>query len=1220
MYTIYVEKKEGISQEATSLQKELQCFLGIHSVQKIRIFQCYEVDGVSEEIFVRACQTIFSEPPVDVLHSQLPQEGIKIMVEALPGQFDQRADSAAQCIQMLTMEDRPVVRYRKVYILDGELSEEEKQRFIDYVVNPVESRLAQVSAMEEVVSSVEDVPVIDNFTNYSESELKVFLNENALAMDMEDLKLFQRYFQEEGRQPTLTEIKVVDTYWSDHCRHTTFSTQLQNIDIEDNLSKDSFENYLALREEVYGEKAKDRPITFMDMATIAAKVLKKRGLLHHVDESEEVNACCIKLKATINHQKEDYLLMFKNETHNHPTEIEPFGGAATCIGGCIRDPLSGRAYVHQAMRISGAADPRTSLKDTIEGKLPQKTIVQTAAAGYSSYGNQIGLATGFVKELYHPNYVAKHLECGAVLAAAPAANVVRETPQPKDVVLLLGGRTGRDGIGGATGSSKSHDMSSLQTMAAEVQKGNAPEERKIQRLFRNPEVTRMIKRCNDFGAGGVSVAIGELADGLRIDLDAVRKKYDGLNGTEIALSESQERMAVVVSPEDVSRFIAEAHKENLEAYPVAEVTEEKRVRMYYRSQKIVDLHRHFLDSQGARKYSNVKIDKRDRSHFQDLPFTEMKEMLQDLRCANQKGLVERFDATVGAGSVLLPYGGKRQKTMSPVMASLLPVLPHQHTTTVSMMAYGADPYQMEKDPYLGAYDAVVNSMTKLVAAGADPTKIVFSFQEFFEKLRNEEQRWGKVAAALLGALQAQMDFEVAAIGGKDSMSGSFLDYDVPPTFISFAVVCLDAKKVITSEFKQAGHKVVLFYGNTKEEIKEVYRHFRSAAQDGKIYAARAVEQGIAEAIFQMAIGNGIGFAQAANQLSFFKKMPSAIVAEVDEMVEGALLLGETLDKEEIHLLQHSYSLSELEEIYDGVLEDIFPRQLKQVGEIKELIPQAKQAVVCPQEYQTNTPKALIPCFPGTNSEYDTQKALWQAGADAEIYVIRNQSSEDLHQSVSEFAQKIRSANIIVIPGGFSGGDEPDGSAKFIAAFFRNPIIQEAIQDFLDVRKGLMLGICNGFQALIKLGLVPYGKICEQEIDAPTLTYNQIGRHQSSIVNTKIVSSLSPWFTNQQLAQVYQVAISHGEGRLWASEELVKQLAENGQIISQYVNREGEASLAIEDNPNGSIWAIEGICSPDGRVYGKMGHSERIGEHLYKNVSGTYDSALFRNAVAYFRKK
>jgi len=1219
---IYVEKKPTLRLEAAGLLNELRTLLGISNLTDLRLINRYDVEGLEEEVFLRAVQTVFSEPQVDDTMTECPKEDYKVFaVESLPGQFDQRADSASQCIQLMTQGERPLVRTAKVYLLKGDLTAEDIDKIKKYVINPVECREAGLEAVDTLHMDYEIPTMVETVTGFigmNEEELAGLLDRLGLAMDLDDLKFLQSYFRDdEHRDPTITEIRVVDTYWSDHCRHTTFSTHIDNVEIHDKEIQAAYERYLAARVEVYGEeKAAKRPQTLMDIATIGAKTLKKRGLLPELDESEEINACSIHVTATVDGEEQDWLLMFKNETHNHPTEIEPFGGAATCIGGCIRDPLSGRAYVHQAMCVTGGGDPRVALKDTLEGKLPQRKIAQTAAAGYSSYGNQIGLATGHVAEIYHDGYIAKRMECGAVVGAAPAYNVRRECPQPGDVIVLLGGRTGRDGIGGATGSSKSHNLKSLATMASEVQKGNAPEERKIQRLFRDSEVTRLIKRCNDFGAGGVSVAIGELADGLRINLDAVRKKYDGLDGTEIAISESQERMAVVVAEEDVDKFIAAAEKENLEAYRVAVVTEEARMVMEWNGVTIANLSRAFLNTNGAAKHTVVCVEEKDRSAFENTKFTNLREMAGSLKSASRRGLTERFDGSIGAGSVLMPFGGKTQRTPAQAMAALFPVLPEQTTDQASVMAWACDPEQTMTDPYTGSYNAVYTSMAKIVAAGADYTKAYFTYQEFFEKLRQEPTRWGKPFAALLGALDAQLELGAAAIGGKDSMSGSFLEMDVPPTLISFAIAPLKAAEVLSPEFKEAGHPVYLFAGNTSEEKKESWEKFYDLHKAGKVKAAWAIENGIAEAVMNMSFGNLIGFTATNEEVNWNVLCPGGIIAELTEETSEAVKLGETTAEAVIKIDADSASVEELLALNEGVLENVYPNRTKtDTAEVPVL---NNKATSYPSpKIGIAKPKVLIPVFPGTNCEYDSARAAKAAGLDAEILVVNNQSAAGVADSVSRFAQAARDSQIIFVPGGFSGGDEPDGSGKFITAFFRNPEVREVTMDLLKNRDGLMLGICNGFQALIKLGLVPYGEIIDTDENCPTLSYNVIGRHQSKIVHTRVASNKSPWLSKVQVGDIVTVPISHGEGRFLCSEELLKKLADNGQIATQYVDLKGVPTMDVDFNPNGSIWAIEGITSPDGRVLGKMGHSERVGAELYKNVPGNYDLHLFESAKAYY---
>ncbi len=1227
VYRVYVEKKPGQTHEADGLLREIKDFLQISGVHCVRVLNRYDAENIDESLFSYAVNTVFSEPQVDNVSYDAPCGQFVFAVEPLPGQFDQRADSAAQCIQILGQCERPIVRSAKVYVLEGVLSDSDIAAIKKHVINAVESREAALEKPETLAveyATPQSVAVVKGFISLDDAGLRDLLDTLGLAMDLDDLKFLQAYFRdEEKRDPTITEVRVVDTYWSDHCRHTTFSTHLDEVNIDDPAVQSAYERYLAARIEVYGEeKASKRPQTLMDIATIGAKVLKKRGLLPELDESEEINACSIHVNAKVNGEDQDWLLMFKNETHNHPTEIEPFGGAATCIGGCIRDPLSGRAYVHQAMRVTGAGDPRVSLKDTIPGKLPQRKLCQTAAAGYSSYGNQIGLATGHVAEIYHDGYVAKRLECGAVVAAAPACNVRRERPAAGDVIVLLGGRTGRDGIGGATGSSKSHNMKSLTTMASEVQKGNAPEERKIQRLFRDSKVTNLIKRCNDFGAGGVSVAIGELAEGLRIDLDAVRKKYDGLDGTELAISESQERMAVVVEAKDADAFIAAAEAENLEAYRVAVVTEEPRMVMTWKGKEIASLSRAFLDTNGAVKHNNVYVGKKDLSVLSKALYGNIREMAADLKTASQRGLVERFDASIGAGSVLMPFGGAKQLTPSQAMAAVLPVLPGQQTDQASVFAWGCDPDHMCVDPYTGAHAAVYNSVAKLVASGADYKDVYLTLQEFFEKLKNEDARWGKPFAALLGAMDAQLELKAAAIGGKDSMSGTFLDKDVPPTLISFAIAPIDKNKVISPEFKAAGNHVYLFGAadESAESLKNTWDAFHALCEKGAVKAAWAVEHGIGEAVMKMSFGNNIGF-KSGEDLAENWHLPlyGFIVAELTEEVDipGVMKLGVTTKEAVIDLNGDVATVDELYKLNTATLEDVYPTKTKENDKQIPNLDFAGKANIAPA-VKCAKPKVLIPVFPGTNCEFDSARAVMAAGGDAEIVVIRNLTADDVSRSVELVANKIAESQMIFIPGGFSGGDEPDGSAKFITAFFRNPAVKDAVAKLLDDRDGLMCGICNGFQALIKLGLVPYGKIVDTDENCPTLTYNTIGRHQSRIVHTRIASTKSPWLSLMNVGDIVNVPISHGEGRFFASEELALQLAANGQIATQYVDLRGNPTMDAAFNPNGSLFAIEGITSPDGRVFGKMGHSERIGAGLYRNVPGEYDIRMFGSAVKYFK--
>ena len=1230
VYRIYAEKKGPYAVEAKALFEELKNLLGLPGLTGLRILNRYDVEGVDEALFRRCVPIVFSEPAVDDTYEHIPQGSDTVFaVEALPGQFDQRADSAAQCVQFISGGERPMVRTAKVYLLAGNVTGEELEKIKKFVINPVEAREAALDKRSTLAVSYDtpdSVATVEGFIAMDEAALRTLLDSLGLAMDLDDLKFLQAYFRdEEHRDPTITEVRVVDTYWSDHCRHTTFSTHLEDIQIEDGEGsydtsvKAAYERYLAARVEVYGEeKAAKRPQTLMDIATIGAKVLKKRGMLPELDESEEINACSIHVPAVVDGKAEDWLLMFKNETHNHPTEIEPFGGAATCIGGCIRDPLSGRVFVHQAMRFTGAGDPRAPFAETLEGKLPQRKLCQTAAAGYSSYGNQIGLATGHVAEVYHEGYVAKRLECGAVVGAAPASNVRRERPAPGDVVILLGGRTGRDGIGGATGSSKSHNKKSLTTMASEVQKGNAPEERKIQRLFRNPQVTQMIKRCNDFGAGGVSVAIGELADGLTIDLDAVRKKYDGLDGTELAISESQERMAVVVAAEDADRFMALAATENLEAYRVAVVTESPRMVMQWKGKTIADLSRDFLNTNGAVKHATVSVKEHDRTAIGKPRFYSLREMASSLKTASRRGLVERFDGTIGAGSVLMPFGGKSQRTPAQAMAALLPVLPGQETEQASVMAWGCDPDRLSTDPFSGAMDSVVISLTKIVAAGADYKKAYLTLQEFFERLRNDPSRWGKPFAALLGALEAQLDYGAAAIGGKDSMSGSFMDLDVPPTLISFAIAPILAGDVISPEFKEAGHPVYLFSGADPERIKAAWETFHALCQAGKVKAAWAVEDSVAEGVMKMSFGNRIGFrGEERPGEEWFIPFYGAIVAELTEETgcDCACRLGVTVEEPVIVLGTESAPIDELLTLNEAVLEDVYPTR---TGEKEKVEPVSwTKGAPAVMGHGIAKPRVVIPVFPGTNCEYDSARACVEAGMTAETVVIRNLTQEGLLDSAAALEKAISNAQIVYLPGGFSGGDEPEGSAKFIVSFLRNPRLTDAIHDLLKRRDGLMLGICNGFQALIKLGLVPYGEIRDMTGESPTLTYNTIGRHQSSIVRTRVCSNLSPWLMEAPVGEIYSVPISHGEGRFIARPETLRELALAGQIATQYVDLAGVPTMDTAFNPNGSFLAIEGITSPDGRVLGKMGHSERVGKTLYRNVPGDFDMGLFCSGAKYF---
>ena len=1242
VFRCFVEKKPQFDGEAKGIERELREQLGLSGLARVRVLNRYDVEGITPEQYAAAQSTVLSEPQVDVLYDEtLPASApgtAVIAVEALPGQYDQRADSAAQCIQLLTGGERPVVACAKVYLIEGKIDEDAVQRAERYLINPVESRLASMDKPETLRQAFpvpEDVKTIEGFTALDETGLKALLEQYGLAMDMADLTFLQAYFRdEERRDPTVTELRLVDTYWSDHCRHTTFGTHIDSVTIEDERVQKAFEAYLAAREEVYGpEKAAARPKTLMDIATIGMKTLKKRGVLQRLDESEEINACSVHVTATVDGQEQDWLLMFKNETHNHPTEIEPFGGAATCVGGAIRDPLSGRSYVYQAMRVTGCGDPRTPLNETMEGKLPQRKLCQTAAAGYSSYGNQIGLATGIVREIYHPGYVAKHMEVGAVVGAAPAENVVRERPQPGDVVLLLGGRTGRDGIGGATGSSKTHNLESLTTMASEVQKGNAPEERKIQRLFRCSDVTKRIKRCNDFGAGGVSVAIGELADGLDIDLDAVRKKYDGLDGTEIAISESQERMAVVVAPKDVDAIVAAAAAENLEAYPVAKVTESPRLVMTWRGKTIADLSRAFLNTNGAAKHTAVSVpapkeqaEPEEKEHKHDgscmgAPVGQrFRALAEELNIGSQRGLVERFDNSVGAASVLMPFGGRYQTTPAQVMAALLPVAPGSETDTCSVMANGFDPYLSAADPFAGAASAVIHSVAQLVAAGCDFRSAYLSLQEYFEKLREDPERWGKPFAALLGAFEAQMGLGVAAIGGKDSMSGSFLELDVPPTLISFAIAPAKIGQVLSPEFKQAGDPVYLFFpeAETYEALKDLWDKFHNLCAAGKVRAAWAVGAGgAAEGLMKMAFGNRIGYADAGSVTfnALFSPVYGAIVAECTEEVEHAVLLGRTQEGFSLTFGEEEIPVGELQSRWEDVLEEVYPTRAEAAGTLTDF--------ACPNpapyvaKHKVARPHVVIPAFPGTNSEYDSAAACAKAGLEPEIFVVRNQTAQWLEESVAGLTEAIGRSQVMFIPGGFSGGDEPDGSAKFICSFLRNPQLTDAVHDLLHHRDGLMLGICNGFQALVKLGLIEKGYITPVNENSPTLTFNTIGRHQSRYVTTKVVSVQSPWMLKSDLGDCYTIPISHGEGRFVAPRAVLDALIANGQVATRYVDLNGQPTMDISGNPNGSLEAIEGVFSPDGRVFGKMGHSERCAARLVKNIVGNKHQLLWESCKEYY---
>ncbi|MBO4505739.1 MAG: phosphoribosylformylglycinamidine synthase [Lachnospiraceae bacterium] len=1254
VYRIYVEKKEELANEAHELLSDARTLLGITSLEKVRLLNRYDAEGIGEKEFNYAVKTVFSEPQTDIATDLPDLAGARVFaVEYLPGQFDQRADSAAQCIQIIYKGERPLVRSAKVYALYGNVSDGQLAAIKKYVINPVEAREAALEKPETLVTEYDKpttVATLNGFTDKSRSELEAMISELGLAMDSDDIVFCREYFLSEHRNPTITELRMIDTYWSDHCRHTTFTTAIDNVSFEDKQLEDAYNHYLEVRKELGVKK----PVCLMDIATVSVKYLKKAGLLDKLDESEEINACTVKLDVDVDGVTEPWLLLFKNETHNHPTEIEPFGGAATCIGGAIRDPLSGRSYVYGAMRVTGAADPLKPISETIPGKLSQRKLVTGAAAGYSSYGNQIGLATGIVDELYHPGYAAKRMEIGAVIAAAPAENVRRERPAPGDVVILLGGSTGRDGIGGATGSSKAHNTDSVKTCGAEVQKGNAPEERKLQRLFRNPAASKLIKRCNDFGAGGVSVAIGELADGLEIDLNAVPKKYEGLDGTELAISESQERMAVVVEAADEAKFLSLAAEENLQAVRVAVVQEDPRLVMNWNGKKIVDISREFLNSNGAAKHITIETAKPEAADdtvsalagksgglsFEDKYMT----LVSDLNSCSMRGLSERFDSTIGAGTVIMPFGGARQLSPSQAMVQKIPV-EKKHTDTCSVMSWGYNPFITEKNCFRGAYLAVVESVAKLIASGAEFKDVYLTFQEYFAKPGHDPKRWGQPLSALLGAFEAQLALGIGAIGGKDSMSGTFEKLDVPPTLVSFAVTSSKTENIVTDDFKKAGHAAVRIAPVYTESglpetasLKACFALITKLARGGKLEACYTPGiGGIAEAVFKMGIGNGIGFeyTDKTAQDKLFSYDYGAFIAElsdgigIDEVKAEAEslgsdviaeLLGNTTAQECISLGGESISMNGLLKAYEDKLESVYSCNIP----ARE---QPMKTFTYKNEAQTKTaapafkcakPKVLIPAFPGTNCEFDSAKAAADAGCDPEIIVIRNLTGDAISGSIDEFAKKLKDAQMIFIPGGFSGGDEPDGSGKFITAFFRNEAIKEGVTELLEKRDGLMCGICNGFQALIKLGLVPYGKIIDVDENCPTLSFNTIARHQSRIVRTRIASNKSPWLALTNPGDIYNVPISHGEGRFLADEALIKQLADNGQIATQYVDLEGKATTDVHFNPNDSMYAIEGITSPDGRVFGKMGHSERIGKGLYRNVPGNYDIRMFEAAVNYYK--
>ena len=1248
--SIFVEKKEGFNVEGKSLLEDFKTNLRVESLENVRVVNKYILGKVNEEEYKKSLYSVFSEKTVDNLYEEkipMDNEEIAFAVEYLPGQYDQRADSASECYALLTAGERIEVKTAKVIILKGNLKEEEVQKIKHYYINPVDSREVDVYS-KELLSGLEDpadVEIINGFIQKNDEEIASYHKELGLAMSVNDLLMIRDYFKNEERYPSITEIKVIDTYWSDHCRHTTFSTAIENVEIEEGKLNNplikSYNAYLKSRDFVYGKET-TRDENLMDIAVIVMKEMRKKGLLEDLDVSEEINACSINVNIETDKGNEEYLVMFKNETHNHPTEIEPFGGAATCLGGAIRDPLSGRTYVYQAMRVTGAADPTVEIDETLNGKLPQRTIVLGAAHGYSSYGNQIGLATGQVSEIYHPNYVAKRMEVGAVIAAAPKENVVREEPKASDLVILLGGRTGRDGIGGATGSSKEHTEESINTCGAEVQKGNPPTERKIQRLFRNEKVAKMIKRCNDFGAGGVSVAIGELTRGLDINLDMVPKKYEGLDGTEIAISESQERMAVVVNKEDAKEFISLSAEENLEAIVVAEVTDTERLRMFWRGEKIVDLKREFLDTNGARQTTDVKVELPKEYPLAIGEEVNVKERwmktLTELNVASQKGLVERFDSTIGSGTVMMPFGGKYALTPAEGMVAKIPVL-NGESKDATLMSYGFNPELGMWSPYHMAYYAVIESVTKIAAMGGDYRKIRLTFQEYFERLGNNPSRWGKPFAALLGAYQAQSDLGLPAIGGKDSMSGSFGQLDVPPTLVSFAVAVEKASKIVSNELKKVGSKLVLLmaeknddYTLNVETFKNNLEALYKLTSNKKVLSASTVRfGGIAETLSKISFGNKIGIKfNGLSKEELFGLNYGSVIVEVatDEDLNKAFegcsykVIGETIEKPVIISEEYdfTFNIDDLINVYEKKLSTVFKIKTEKSQESVPEIKVEEKKIILPSSpsIKTAKPRVIIPVFPGTNCEYDCNRAFTKAGAKTTELVFKNYSKSALLESIEALEKQIRESQIIMIPGGFSAGDEPDGSGKFIATIFRNERIKDAVNDLLKNRDGLVLGICNGFQALIKLGLVPYGEIVDIEEDMATLTYNNINRHMSSIIRTKITSNKSPWFSEVNVGDIHNVAISHGEGRFIANEELLRQLITNDQIATQYVDLEGNVSLDMPFNPNGSVLGIEGITSPDGRVLGKMGHSERIGEDLYVNVPGNFDQKIFESGVKYFR--
>lgn len=1246
---LFVEKKKGFDIEAGALCRDLKENLGLGGLKSVRIINRYDVEGMSDADIELTRDTVFAEPQVDnISFGEISIDDKYFATEYLPGQFDQRADSAAQCVQIMTGGEKPIVRTAKIVVLCGDISDDDVNSAADYCINPVESRRASIEMPESLIDKSDeplDVATIDGFCDADDDGLKAMIADMGLAMDFDDISFCRDYFKNtEKRNPTVTEIRMIDTYWSDHCRHTTFSTILDNVKIDDEIIAAAYEEYKKSRDFVYQNRT-PKNICLMDIATIAVKELKKQGRLSALDESEEINACSINVKLDMaDGTKEDWLIMFKNETHNHPTEIEPFGGAATCLGGAIRDPLSGRSYVYQAMRVTGSGNPCKGAAPTLHGKLPQRKITVGAAQGYSSYGNQIGLATGQVHEIYDEGYVAKRMEIGAVIAAAPKANVIREVPEPGDVVILLGGMTGRDGCGGATGSSKAHNDSSLETCGAEVQKGNAPVERKLQRLFRKPEVTHMIRRCNDFGAGGVSVAVGELADGLCINLDKVPKKYDGLDGTELAISESQERMAVVIRAKDTDKFIAEADKENLDAVCVAEVTDTNRLVMSWRGKVICDISRDFLNTNGAEKHNDVKVDKADFSadvfDFSatgDTYAEKFKNMMSNLNIASQHGLAERFDSTIGAGTVFMPFGGKYQLTPQQNMVAKVPTL-HKDTDTATVMAFGYNPKLSAKNPYMGALYAVVDSVTRAVAAGADYKDIYLTFQEYFERLGVDPKRWGKPLSALLGAYTAQEKLGLAAIGGKDSMSGSFNDIDVPPTLVSFAVAPLSASHAVSSEFKGTDNLVFMLspkYDENNmpdfESLKVLYDMLYMMMRDDKvklINSAWAIGYGgAAEAICKMSLGNKIGFefTDCCDKSELFKAKYGSVIIEVKGLGATGFMgndinvtkLGHTMAEPCIKICGENIPLDDIEKAWTAPLEGVFATKAECENAGMKKFEYGERINIRPKTTFAK-PRVFIPAFPGTNCEYDSAKAFERAGADADVRIFRNLKPSHIAESIDSFADAIDKAQIIMFPGGFSSGDEPDGSGKFIKAAFENEKVRTAVMELLNNRDGLILGICNGFQALIKLGLVPYGEIRKAESNSPTLTFNTIGRHMSRLAATRIASVKSPWLAGVEIGDIHQIAISHGEGRFVASPETIAEMEKNGQIATQYVDQNGEPTYDMPSNPNGSYYAIEGITSPDGRVFGKMGHSERFAANVFKNVPGNKDQKLFESGVKYFK--